>query len=114
MTCHAENAGRLRLPGARRSVSTFLIYLLSAAFDVEAERVGPERPAIVIVSGVIDVLGIECGEKTFEYARVVVSFPVIFRCVVQLPVADEEVESAAGEVLRVDGRNASDCELRSH
>src|ERR1700722_293929 len=102
MTCNAENAGRLRLPGARRSVSTFLIYLLPAAFDVQAEREGPERSAIVVVGGVIDVLGVEGGEKPFVQVRVVVGFPVVFGRVVQLPVADEEVESAAGEAERVE------------
>jgi hypothetical protein len=77
------------------------------SFNMEAERIGPHRAAIVIVRGVADVLGIEWLASNHLYRwRIVITFPRVFGRVVQRAVADEKVEAATAQVERMDGRDA--------
>src|SRR5665213_1406473 len=117
ITFQEENAGRAcfvggRFSGARRRVSTFLISYrrlsLFALLDMKAERIRPERTPVAIVRGVGDMLGIERHEKAFERASAVVTFPHVLRRVVEPPVSNDEIESAAAEIEGVHGGQAAD------
>src|ERR1700680_283649 len=52
------------------------------------------------------MLKINGGKKTREQASVIVTLPNVFRRVAQFPVSDQEIESAAGEIDRVNARDS--------
>src|ERR1700743_3587277 len=79
---------------------------------MKPERISPHRAAIMIVSGIVNMLRVESGEKPLEQAGAVVTFPYVLRIVVQGAVADDEVESAAAEIKGVDSRNPRDGQFR--
>src|SRR5580692_166915 len=80
-------------------------------FHVETQGVCPERAAIVIIGWVHDMLGVQSGEESFHDVSVVIAFPNVFWHVVQPSVADQEIETAALEIERMDGRQTARCEF---
>ena len=63
-----------------------------AGLEMKSQRISPQRPAIMIVSGIVDMLRVERGEKSLEQTGAVVTFPYVLGIVIQGAVADDEVE----------------------
>jgi hypothetical protein len=84
-------------------------------FEVKAETRNKDRASVAVVAGVIDVLEIEPGVETAPEVGVVIGFEDSFAPVVQVAVAEKELESAMLQVELVVGgdsvRNEDDARL---
>src|SRR5579859_5826798 len=83
---------------------------------MKTERPGPQRAAVLVISRVSDVLAIDADEQRaakdfLRHANAVVALPDVLRGIVQAPVADDEIESAAAQIEGVDGGESAGCEL---
>src|SRR5690242_7277086 len=98
---------------ARSVVSTrgsFCVPRFQAEFHVQAEALNPDRPAIPVERRVGDALQIEGRDETGNQPGAVIAFPNVFRRVVELAVANQEVQSAARQVERMHTRDAAGSE----
>src|SRR5271170_6533021 len=79
-------------------------------FDVRPERRDQNRPSILVVSGINNILQIRAQLESSPHMRSVIALYQVFAAVSQSSIPQNKTEPAQGKVLRVYGGNGIGCE----